>query len=421
MKQAAPEVVPLMFVLVLLKLASIASGSFASPSSQTCAVGGAGTCYVTKALKRIPDLDAASCCGACASFPSSTSAPEGCGVWMVQTNGECVLKAPGARGRPCPGNMPNSSASGTLSPGPSPGPPPPSPSFKPLYSVQAGTLKVSGLLCQPTNPNVNIYYPSNVTKGILFPVVVFGHGSGGNVGGFANPLSDSLIGFVAGMGMIVVAAAPHDHADLSSLEANTSVGCSPDLESLDMLHVIDQVKALPRLHPALAHASFTSTGIFGHSMGGEASPLAAQEALKRGNYSLKAMLSSHSWFKGQDAINACAHLNGIATMFTTCEDDGHHAQADKAAFQSCPGRPKVFANLVNGSHMEPIQGRRNNEFDARFLACHVASHKPSCDAIYNKSMCAKEAYVECDVVMMVIRNNNNDDDDDDDNTCNNNN
>ena len=48
--------------------------------------------------------------------------------------------------------------------------------------------------------------------------------------------------------------------------------------------------------------------------------------------------------------------------------------------------------------MEPTNGKRNNEFDARFLACHVASHTPSCDAIYNESMCAKQDCVECDVV-----------------------
>ena len=65
-------------------------------------------------------------------------------------------------------------------------------------------------------------------------------------------------------------------------------------------------------------------------------------------------------------------------------------------------------DLVNGSHMEPIQGGRNNAFDARFLACTVADHKPSCDAIFTdrsapSNMCNKEDYVECDIVAKTSR------------------
>lgn len=361
-------------------------------SPESCSsTGGAGICYVsTTALKRIPNIDAIACCNACTSYPSSPSAPEGCGVWELQIDdvrnkSECVLKPSGGKRVPCHGqNRLNTSASGSLDP-----PSPPDPShFKPLYSVTAGKLSIPGLLCQPSDPHVDIYYPSDLSRS--YQVVVFGHGSGGNVRGFANPLDNSLIGFVAGMGMIVLAAEPTKGGE----------ACSPDSEWQDMLHVLDVCKANRTLHAALAHADFARTGIFGHSMGAEASPLAANAALKRGGYGLKAMLSSHSWFKGQDSIDAVKNLTGIATMFTSCEDDGHHAAENKIVFESCPGRPKVFANLVNGSHMEPIHGGRNNEFDARFLACHVALHTPSCDAIYkNDTMCKLHDYVDCDVVM----------------------
>ena len=379
------------FILVWPWLATYVLASHQNSSDMCSSTGGAGICYVgTMALKKIPNIAAIACCNACTSYPSSPSAPKGCGAWELQfhhveNTTECVLKPPGARRVPCHGqNRPNTSASGSLDP-----PTPPGPShFKPLYSVTAGKLSIPGLICQPSDPHVDIYYPSDLSRS--YQVVVFGHGSGGNVRGFANPLDNSLIGFVAGMGMIVLAAEP------------TRVGeaCSPDTEWQDMLRVLDACKANRTLHAALAHADFTSTGIFGHSMGAEASPLAANAALDRGGYGLKAMLSSHSWFKGQDSIDAVKNLTGIATMFTSCENDGHHAAANKIAFESCPGRPKVFANLVNGSHMEPIHGGRNNEFDARFLACHVASHTPSCNAIYNNNtMCKLHDYVDCDIVM----------------------
>ena len=122
-------------------------------------------------------------------------------------------------------------------------------------------------------------------------------------------------------------------------------------------------------------------------------PLAAALALKRGNYSLRAMLASHSWFIGQDSLDAVAELSGVAAMFTSCAGDGNKAAVGKKAFEACTGRPKVFANLANGSHMEPIHGGRSNGFDARFLACHVAAHAPSCAAVDNGSLCAAEDWV----------------------------
>ena len=325
-------------MLCAVMLLSVATALAAYSPNSCSSTGGAGICAMGEALKRIRDVNAVACCNACTSYPSSSSAPKGCGSWEIQilaakNTTECVLKRPEARRGPCRNpNLPNTSASGSLNPpAPTPG------HFKPLYSVTASELSIPGLICQPSDPHVDIYYPSDLSG--HYPVVVFGHGSGGNVRGFANPLDDSLIGFVAGMGMIVVAAEPTRRGE----------SCSPDTESQDMLHVLDACKSNRSLHPALAHADFSSTGIFGHSMGGEASPLAANAALKRGGYGLKAMLSSHSWFKGQDAVDAAKNLTGIATMFTSCEDDGHHAAVDKAVFEACPGRPKVFANLVNGS------------------------------------------------------------------------
>ena len=49
-------------ILVTTLFALVASTS-ASPD--VCTTGGAGLCYVTLALKRLPGLDAAACCKAC--------------------------------------------------------------------------------------------------------------------------------------------------------------------------------------------------------------------------------------------------------------------------------------------------------------------------------------------------------------------
>ena len=87
-------------------------------------------------------------------------------------------------------------------------------------------------------------------------------------------------------------------------------------------------------------------------------------------------------------------------MFTACDGD-MPSHAVKPVFEACPARPKVFANLANGSHMEPEHEGRNNPFDAHFLACHVADYQPSCDLIYKdtpSNLCKQEDYVDCDVI-----------------------
>ena len=125
---AAPLVLVVLVPLVLLPLAAAAAAA-APPPPQCATIGGAGTCYVGRALQRLDELDAAACCAACAADPTKA-----CGAWELRADqgSICVLKAPGPP-RPSGGPSGNCSASGTVgpapspapSPGPSPGPPPP--------------------------------------------------------------------------------------------------------------------------------------------------------------------------------------------------------------------------------------------------------------------------------------------------------
>ena len=71
----------------------------------------------------------------------------------------------------------------------------------------------------------------------------------------------------------------------------------------------------------------------------------------------------------------------------------------RAAFDACPARPKIFANLVGGVHMEPRDGSRHlNLFDAQFLACHISNRSDACGAIYGGGkdlLCRKYKFSEC--------------------------
>ena len=94
-----------------------------APPPQCASIGGAGMCFRTMAIKRLPGLDPVNCCAACAAMPT-------CGAWEVTDvadgqGGICELKAPGSPVGKCSNpTQPNTTASGKSSTGP---PPPPLP------------------------------------------------------------------------------------------------------------------------------------------------------------------------------------------------------------------------------------------------------------------------------------------------------
>ena len=121
-----------MLLQLILGLSAGAAASPPAPTPLACAAvpggGGAGTCYVGAAIDRLPELDAAACCAACAA-----DAEGQCAAWEIRADqdGICVLKAGPAVPRPSGGSSGNCSSSGTIGtpppPGPAPGPPAPPP------------------------------------------------------------------------------------------------------------------------------------------------------------------------------------------------------------------------------------------------------------------------------------------------------
>merc|ERR1719469_1619514 len=107
------------------------------------------------------------------------------------------------------------------------------------------------------------------------------------------------------------------------------------------------------------------------------------------------MLDSHGYIGD---YSSAAQIT-IPAMFTTGTED--HASRLRGAFEACPGRPKILAQVEGASHMEPADNGRLNPFDAHFLGCHLANLTTSCDKVYGPaagSMCKANKMTACEVV-----------------------
>lgn len=244
------------------------------------------------------------------------------------------------------------------------------------YAVSSGSYDLGGFLCGKQEPTCNIYYPTQLEKG-PFPIATFGHGMGGQI------ITD-LVESVASLGMIVVAPA-------------TSGGKCDDNHWKDMLHALAGSKEKTSLHKALGHADWNRTAIFGHSMGGFATVLAAAEALKEPEkYNVKAVLASHGYIG--DATSSAAQIT-VPAMFATGTEDRRGTV--RGQFEAAKGLPKVLAQVDGAQHMEPLTNGRLNPFDAHFLGCHVAGLQSSCDKVYGDaadSMCKANKMTICEIV-----------------------
>lgn len=243
------------------------------------------------------------------------------------------------------------------------------------YQVGRGYYEIEGYECAAPDKGTVIFYPKGPGP---FNVVVYGHGAWGFVDG-----SDSWLQTVASLGLIVIAPFSGMDTQCGSKFAH------------DMVRVLNSTKAGGTdLHPALATADWSRTGIFGHSRGGKYVPAAASEA-KELNV-VAAIASSgkpHSHPKHE-----------VPTMFMTGTLD--KADTDNSTwtyFEDCNATNKVYANLIGGYHMEVQEGQRLNVLAAQFLACHVSLSEEDCEVIYGTgpgTICdpATNDYWDCQVV-----------------------
>jgi len=250
--------------------------------------------------------------------------------------------------------------------------PPPAGSF----AVSDDSYDLGGFLCGKQEPEVKIWYPTDLSSG-PFPIATYGHGMGGQI------ITD-LVSSVASLGIVVVAPA-------------TSAGKCDDSHWKDMLHALAGSKANPALHPALDHVDWSRAAVFGHSMGGYGSMLAAANASSDPTkYNLKAMLDSHGYIG--DYAEAAAKIN-IPAMFTTGSED--HAGSLSGAFDAAPTATKVLAQDARADHMWPQENGSLNPFDAHFLGCHLSNLQASCDKVYGSaadSLCKANEMTLCKVV-----------------------
>jgi len=234
--------------------------------------------------------------------------------------------------------------------------------------INRETFELPGFDCGDgtiSNGTVWIFYPQEL-KG-PYPIVSFLHGSGG--GRF-----DSLLYQIAGLGIVAVAPMRGVCGDLTNQQ----------------LWAVRGSQKMQYLHPALSHVNYESLGVIGHSMGGAFTMGSATHAHE---YNIKAMVASHG-----GSPNAAPQIPAdVPCMFSTGSGDPKRHKL-WWAFDPTPGRPKVWANLAGGSHMEPIHEGRLNEFDAHFLGCYVIPRQESCNLIYgnsSESLCHKNPMQDC--------------------------
>lgn len=215
------------------------------------------------------------------------------------------------------------------------------------------------------NGTILIYYPQEL-KG-PYPIVSFMHGSGG--GRF-----DDLCYSIASLGIVVVAPAGGICGDWT----------------FQQMHAVSASQENPGLHPALSHVNYKSIGVIGHSRGGA---FTMGSATLADQYNIKAMVASHG-----GSPNAAPQIpKHVPCMFSTGSGDPKRHKL-WPAFDATPGRPKIWANLAGGSHMEPIHGGRLNEFNAHFLGCYVIPRSESCELIFGNStssLCQKNPMADC--------------------------
>jgi hypothetical protein len=104
---------------------------------------------------------------------------------------------------------------------------------------------------------------------------------------------------------------------------------------------------------------------------------AAYAAEHPGKWNIKGLVASHG------ASGGAAPNLTMPSMF--CSGGEDRRGKNRQAFNACPSKWKVFAEVNGARHMEPAGAGRLNPFDAHFLGCHVANLTTSCDKIYGNA------------------------------------
>lgn len=242
-----------------------------------------------------------------------------------------------------------------------------SPTADDLISDPVGPLEVSNDvihnfpgLTQAGSKDVFIYYPTAPGN---YPVISWQHGMGDN--GRAATAYKSLLTLLASNGFIVL-------GDITCPEGF----CQQLFE--DELAVLHGACNQPSLHPALASADCSKTGIGGHSMGAMATTLAA----KQSGYNIAAAVSMHPCRASGQGINVPL-LMTAGSADTLCADGCAYK-----VFQQASG-PKAFLDAEGAPHMEPSdnKGGQHSVNNAAMLwySCYLKAEH--CDKVMGDAIC----------------------------------
>lgn len=245
--------------------------------------------------------------------------------------------------------------------------------------IRIGWYEIDGYKCFGQKDTV-VFYPAGTGP---FRVVVFGHGSWGEIDG-----ADAWMALVASEGLIVIApfAGRADH------------GCGYMFAD-DMLLALTASKAGGEaLHPVFAKADWSKTGLFGHSRGAKCGLWAASQA--PADLHVSAVIAS------ADAPAHAPPTAPVPAMFAIGSKDWINQDGNvRDFFDGYPAPSKVLANLKGAGHMEIVNHGRLNKFMAKFLSCHVNDRQNDCDVIYGQgegSLCRAYEYEDCIVVPPAI-------------------
>lgn len=246
------------------------------------------------------------------------------------------------------------------------------------YEVRRDGFTLPGFKCDENSTadgGVAITYP--VSMNLTYPIVSLLHGSGS--GKFVD-LSNSI----ASLGIVVVAPWACGQLDDQQLWAVAGSEKHQDL------------------HPVLSRVDFTKVGLIGHSMG---AAWTFSSGVRAHDYDVKAIVASHG-----ASTNAAAKLpSDLAVMCATGSGDPKRRFL-WYAYLDTPARPRIYAELSGGRHMEPEGPGRLNEFDAHFLGCYLLPDKTararSCDKIYGNgtdTLCKKNPMSGCKIEKDYVR------------------
>jgi len=252
------------------------------------------------------------------------------------------------------------------------------------YKVSQAKVHVGGYVADGGQiQNGYIWYPTPKSATEKFPFLIFMHGM--TAGGDETPLAyGTMASDVASWGFIV--AGP---------ESCRSAYC--DDFYADGIHTLLTMKKNTSIHSSLKTADFSTTGVFGHSMGGDATVHLSNNP---GGANFKAGVALHPSTMVEDFSTGVT----IPLWYATGSRDTVVPPAGVVrSYDRDRHKPKVIAEITGAAHNEPVTGNpmRWTPYIAKYLICHVKGDKNACPYIYEKgsdSLCgnAKIKMTKCE-------------------------